>query len=1253
MAKAICFAILGNIQNYLFAPIGRQLGYLFGLNSNIQNLKVRVEQLATMREGLLLQVDEAKRKGEIVEPEVEKWISDVTEFTAEAVRAIDEKVEIEKGSLGGCLNLKSHYLLSRKANKMTQVDVDELISKGNFTQISYPADPAGIGYILPTRSFMLESRMSTMKEVMETLKDDEINMIGICGMGGIGKTTMVKDVVNRARNEHLFDTIVMAVVSQIPDLRKIQDRIAHNLDFKLKEEETLLERATHLRQKLATVKRILIVLDDVWERIDLQGIGIPFWSENRGCKVVLTSRSLNVCREMGTQKNVEVKTLTGEEAWRLFKEVVGDSVEAPDLRPIAEQVANECGGLPIALVAVGGVLKHKSNHAWTDALRQLRIDLTKTTDEKVHEAITMSYNRLEPEEAKSLFLLCGLYPEDHDIQIEDLVRFGMGLRLLEDIDRLGEARDQVHALVDILKTCCLLLDSDKDECVKMHDVIRDVAIAIASKGGNVFLIQHSDSLTEWPEKHTCEPCTSISIISGKITELPEGLSCPKLILLLLACMNDSITIPNNFFEGMRELRVLNLELISIPLLPSSLQLVSNLHTICLQGCKLDNITLIGELLNLEILSFRGSSFEVLPEEIGKLANLRLLDLTGCHRLERIMPGVISGLVKLEELYLIGSFSNWETDKGETTEERRNASLRELQSLSDLRILEIYIPDAKLLPRSPLFTDLTQYKIRIGDDAWWSMFPFRKHLLLKLDNIIALDGGVSKLLKCTELLSLKGKGSWSVVRELVKDGAQHLKELSIESCDMLLCLADTMDLSVDSIDAIFPILESLKLDDLGRLKQICHGQLPAASFSKLRTLTLQLLPSLTHFLVEDPAQTTVSLHNLRFIELYGCNCLRNLFSLSMARELVQLQELRISKCAMIREVIWKGRGEDGHATNKIEFPRLEYMSLRQLEGLTGFSLGIDKIEFPQLKTLHIKNLPKIRSFFPNESTVHSDENCNATLQSIFPQKAAFPSLENLELGGLPNVSDLWCSKISTESFSKLRFLKVEDCHGLVRNVVPAHILKMSPNLEDVEISNCDLVEEVFGYVGHQGDPLENIRTIIVRCCDSLGNVFSPSIARCLVHLQELIIDDCKAMEAVVANENEEQDGGERIYVPLFPQLKHLELRDLPSLRRFCHAIHVWEMPFLYHVEALNCPEMQTFSPGFVYTPKLQHVKVEEPNWWNAEGNRPESIWIDDLNKTIHHLFEKRQQEDKEDEEEEEEQQRIQEIVEEKEDYEDEN
>ncbi|CAL5420703.1 unnamed protein product [Camellia sinensis] len=1360
---------------------------------------------------------------------------------------------------------------------------------GNFDRVKNSFRP-------PFGFMKFKSRISTLKEVIETLKNDEINIIGICGMSGVGKTTMVKQVAVKAQKENLFDEIVMVVFGSLStSLSDIQCQIADQLGLKL-EGETLIQRAACLRRRLANGKRILLALDAVSEEpvnevleelvfdqgFDLEAIGIPIRGENRGCKVVLTSEDDVICSQMGAQKKIQVKPLTKEEAWHLFKEMAGDSVDAPDIRSIAEQVVTECLGLPLALRAIGRVLKNKSNFVWTYALKRLRDDqeprirslctLTRGTaawkeetaawteetaawkEETARPHLRLSYDSLD-EEAKSLFLLCCLYPACRDIHIEELVRCGMGLRIFKDINGLEEARNRVRLLVDWLKSYCLLLDGDKDEneSIKMHDLAREVG----RTGNNAFCILHGYSA--WPTYITYEGYTSISMISDKITKLPESLRCPKLRTLLLACMNNSLKTPNCFFEGMRTLQVLYLEL-SIALLPSSLQFLRNLHslTLNLPNYELENITAIGELLNLEILSFCAPSVKVLPEEIGRLANLTLLDLTGCHRLERISPGVISGLVRLQELYMMGSFSNWEADKGESKEGRRNASLRELQSLSDLKILEVYIPDAALLPRNPLFADLTKYKIRIGDNGWWSVFPFQKHLLLKLDKSIALHGGVSKLLKCTELLSLRGKGSRNVVHELVQDGIQHLKYLSIESCDMLFCLVDTTDLSLDSSAAIFPILESLKLDDLRRLKEICHGQLPEGSFGKLRTLILQLLPSLMHFLVEDPAQTTVSLHNLRSVELDRCNGLRNLFSLSMAQGLVQLQELCISHCEMMKEVIWEGRGEDGHATNKIEFPRLEYMALIQLEGLTGFSRGIDKIEFPQLKKLHIKCLPKIMSFFPIESTLHSDENCNATLQSIFPQQVAFPSLEKLELVGLLNASDLWASELSTESFCKLRSLKVEDCHGLVknvvpvniikmspslekvkiyncdlvedvfgfgghqeipvanirrlivrccgslrnlfspsivrglvhlqeltidgcsmmeeviwegrgedghvtnkiefprleyisltelevltgfsrgidkiefpqlkklhikylpkgksffpsesilhsdenrnatllsifpqqilklsrdgneeptlqgmgrgwkdvevvfprleelelvdlpnasdlwcselstgsfcklrslmvkdchrlvRNVVPAHILKVPPNLEKVEIYNCDSVEEVFRLGGHQGNPLENIRTLIVRCCGSLRNMFSPSVAGCFVHLQELIIHDCSAMEAVVANEDEEQMGGDRIYVTLFAQLKHLELRDLPSLGKFCHAIHDWEMPSLHHLEAVNCPEMQTFSPGFVHAPNLYHVEVEA-KWIRIKR---------DLNKTIQHFFEKKEvEEEREDE-----------------------
>ncbi|KAF5941145.1 hypothetical protein HYC85_022312 [Camellia sinensis] len=206
-------------------------------------------------------------------------------------------------------------------------------------------------------------------------------------------------------------------------LSNIQCQIADQLGLKL-EGETLIERAACLRQRLANGKRILLALDEVSEELDLEAIGIPIRGENRGCKVVLTSEKDVICSQMGAQKKIQVKPLTKEEAWHLFKDMDGDSVDAPDIRLIAEQVVTECLSLPLALRAIGRVLKNKSNFVWTEVLKQLRVDNRKleflgradmfadqqTWKKRAGPHLRLSYDSLENEETKSLFLLCCLYP---------------------------------------------------------------------------------------------------------------------------------------------------------------------------------------------------------------------------------------------------------------------------------------------------------------------------------------------------------------------------------------------------------------------------------------------------------------------------------------------------------------------------------------------------------------------------------------------------------------------------------------------------------------------------------------------------------------------------------------------------------------------------------------------------------------------------------------------------------------------------
>ncbi|XP_028112462.1 disease resistance protein At4g27190-like isoform X1 [Camellia sinensis] len=1375
MAENIAYAILGRIGKYLVDPIVLRLGYLFCFNNNIENLKDQVQKLETMRDGVQVQVDAARRNVEIVGNDVEEWMTSVDNIREVADRIILEKTEIQKG----CLNLKSRYALSRKATKRTQVAV-ELRQDGKFEKVSCSALPMGIES-LSSRSFKeFESRVSTMNEIIETLKNDQVSMIGICGMPGVGKTTMAKEVAKKVKEDNLFDEIVMSVVSQKPELSKIQRDIAEMLDLQLEEQNPIV-RAGRLRKRLENNKKILVILDDVWAEFNVEALGFPLGGGSKGFKILFTSRNRYLWRRVQTKIDISLDVLHEEEAWNLFRDKVGNSATNPDLQSISKEIMEECGRLPLALVTIGSALLNKSKHVWSDALLQLRMPCSKSilsgVPANVYRSIELSYTYLEDEEAKSLFLLCCLFEENYYIPIEDLVRYGMGLRLFEGINELGEARDRVFVLVDQLKSCNLLLESDIDnfidsvqgEHVKMHEVVRDVAISIGSRDKRVLVISDGLKLREGPKKDMHEHYNCISVITENTRELPVGFRSSK--LELLRCTSLSSRMPDSFFEGMRELKVLDVRCMMSRWTPLSLRFLRNLRTLCLDYRLVGDISAIGELLNLEILSFRGSLIQGLPEEIGKLINLRLLDLRKCIYLSRISLDVISGLARLQELYMRDSlFGNWdgEEDIGGKTK-MRNASLRELESLSNLNTLEIKIRDAKaLLPRNSraLFGNLTKYTILIGSDCDWPVrCQLQKQLVLNLGTCVPLEYGINWLLKNTELLCLQGEGSKDMVDELVRDGVeglQHLKSLSIRDCDTLECVVDTMNwiMPTNTAPAVFPILESLDIHCLPSLRDICLGQFPVGSFRKLRAVKVSRLPALTHFLVEGPAQTHVCLSYLRFIDVHLCSKLRNLIPLSIARGLAQLQALNISCCDMMEEVIWKERGDDsiGNATTakKIVFPNLEEMQLDRLPKLAGFCREIDEIEFPQLKKLHVEGLPQIKCPFPNNSHMSSDSegNHNAFMQSIFPPKVAFPSLEVLELEFLDTLEGLAQDPLPVGSLCKLRKINVVNCDELV-NVVPSKLLARLRNLEELTVEDCRSVEKVFdlerldikegdsdmlsqlksvklislpklnhiskrdligfmyiprlstlhvhdcnslmylfspammksipqlreleirrckmmsgivaesngkgessvhkiefpqlkllrlydlsnlvsffpkvidtvvatnGSLQNSLQPLFNekvafpileelelgglqntndiwcsqllpgsfhkLKLMCVSNCGSLRSLFSPFMARYLVNLQKLII---LTMEEAVAKEEDEVRGTGKIYKTLFPQLNHLELRGLPKLGSFCHVTHDWELPLVEYVHTHNCPELKTYSPGFLRSSNIQLGSGEE-------------------------------------------------------------
>ncbi|KAK9944498.1 hypothetical protein M0R45_010062 [Rubus argutus] len=1116
----------------------------------------------------------------------------------------------------------------------------ELTTRTNFELLlqSTPRD----------RPVEFESRISIIRDVMDALTDDESNPIVLCGMGGIGKTTLVMEIGAKASEVDLFDNVAIAEFTQEPDLVKIQGKIAKALGLELRADD---DRAAKLRERISGgTKRVLLILDNVWTQLDLWEVGIPIFRYPKSCKLLVSSRNQDIFQEMKTRKNFPIGGLSIEDAWSLFKKVAGGSVECdPELRPIAEQVLDECGGLPVAITTVGRALQGKSITNWRDAHRQLRKACPEDVPgviEHVYGKIEFSYECLPSEQAKSCFLLCCLFPESGSFPIEFLFRLGFGLGLFKGIDSIAEGRDNIKTLVDTLKSRFLLLDGDEEdgvEVVKMHDVVRDVAMYIASAESTQkkndglekrIVLRQRMELNGWPMNEE-STCTSLATSTGGLTEL------------LLLINERELELPATIFNGMEDLKVLLILGSTLPSFP----LLKNLQTLMLGDCHL-NLDVIGELRTLMILDLRGSDVQILPDTFKNLSNLRMLDLTKCEELKTIAAGVISSLSQLEELYMWDSFQDWVVEKLASTEttdwisqleergqpeeevdmwkilnrlevEKRRSEpeeledlgrlykdvvassnrkdehtkwansmdwtvgiLSELLSLSRLTTLEVILPPVDILLRTSckLFHKLERFKISIGWDLWEEhegLEDYENYLrVADLDASSIAGTGISFLLKKTNALELKLKNLSDPLNVL---DCANLEFLKLEDCDALEYFINTTSLTEHTPRSIFPVLNYMCINGASKLKEIFPGNLPQGSLQKLKELVLWNLPALTYvWKVESKSGCLGNLAAI-YVEtlcIYGCQSLEAIFGL-----------------------VGSGHHEE-EAPLEINFLSLTQLILNGLPSFTWISNRNYK---------GVARLPEVNNLYPNSVTVEHS--------LFFDPKVYFPVLRHLYIIGVGKLKEIWNKQPSPNSFCELTFLSVENCDELL-HLVPTHMQSRLQKLETIWAENCSSLEEIFEVrrlTVNEGDAstissskkipssisqpdqgmqlnnimdfkqsrqgFQNIKSLQVTRCRSLRYLFSPSIARGLVKLERLYIRDCEKIEEIIAAAEGEEKEDESI----LPRLKDLSILDLPNLGSFSQGRYTFEWS-LKDIDIRKCNKMNNFCSGSLSIPRKVRITV---------------------------------------------------------------
>ncbi|XP_028753126.1 uncharacterized protein LOC114712751 [Neltuma alba] len=1130
---------------------------------------------------------------------------------------------------GLCTNCCSQIAQAKELENLMKERIPKMITefKEFPKQVARAARVPGMEF--HSQEFMpFESRKEQFEELRKKLEYENNCMIGLQGLGGTGKSTMAIEVGKQVEKSKLFDKVIFTNVSTPVDEKRIRDDIAKKLELQL-EEEMPMSLAQQIWTRIAHVGKVLIILDDVWEELDLKNMGIQPGFHIKGyCCVLLTTRSLTVCNKMGCQKTIQLDVLPIDDALNLFlSHTTARGNDCPgDLKKLAQDIVNECGGLPIMIVAVAKALKSLSLQEWQSALTALknpmpsRHGIVDEDKRKIYNSLKLSYDHLKGKEAKILFLLCSIFPKAYEIPLELLSRIAIGLGLFEEGDQYYVARSYANEIENALINSSLLLKVG-EVYVRMHDVIREMAL---EKIENEKIQVIMDSKTKLKE--------NVMYSSWIISSFPNCSDDSKVeVLFIWINANGSLEVPNTVFGGMKSLRVLLLNSkiefgrTSAQSLPKSIQSLKHIRTLSLTNLELDDISvLMRNLEKLESLELTNCSIIELPYGISKLDKLRFLSLIRCLLKKNNPFEVIARCLHLEELYYVSNKDR--------------------------------IP---IVAEVPQITDRPNYQTFHIDGSYFSAFDssqldasIKKCFKPARLQTMFSNEVIKSLTARAEILDLRedDKTGWSnLIPDIVSiedDGAmKDLIKLSLKRWSKMKCLIYTKNLQLKSGVTIFSKLIELQLDGVD-VTEICCGQYPDSFLKQLEKLELIGCEKLEGTLFKGK----LDLGNLKFIEIKHCS-MTCFFHPSTAQSLENLETLKIAVCSKLKYII----SDEGSSTAKevddkepnpirshdsmfpklkllnvdscdeLEFilptcfcedlPLLEGVEISQCEklkymfGQYSKEGGLHQMQkenaLPSLKVMSIEEVPSFVNiyqecylpeksvantsegskhkdkspssnvswgplccFLPKSETANNDESCISTTQ------LNHTTSQNKYVGNrahgifTPPLYPCYLREVNIGGISNLR---------LLFSVSVASSMSL---LEKLTVWRCDelehiVMEEVDGH-DHMNGPIffPNLRTIEIDSCDKLESLFPASCCTKLVHLEYVDIQGARELEYVFGkscgdDKSRQQNQNCEIHLPA---LKKLSLKRVPNMVSMCPEKYYVEASSLEAVDLGECPQL---------------------------------------------------------------------------------
>ncbi|KAG7950981.1 hypothetical protein I3843_13G143800 [Carya illinoinensis] len=1000
----------------------------------------------------------------------------------------------------------------------------------------------------------------------DNVSGNELCVIAIVGMGGLGKTTLAQLVYNDDKMEKHFDLKAWVCVSDDFDVLKMTKTMLEKfgLSADSTDGKSLDWLQVTLQQKL-TGKKFLLVLDDVWNEnySEWEAFSNPFRFGVEGSRVIVTTREKHVASIMRSTEIHDLKTLQEGYCWSIFSKHAfcsGNSDAHPELEVIGRQIVKRCEGLPLAVKTIGALLWSELDVSeWNKIMRSEIWDLR---NDHVIPALRLSYKYL-PLHLKRCFAYCSIFPKDYHFKKEDVILLWMAEGLLPQVKDKTMEQIGDDYFVDLVSRSLfeqgqssigyeeLRFGMHEEMRFGMHDLINDLARFVS--GQFTFRLEGENSLDIVNKTRHVSFFNKLGGNSEKLRALYEAkrlrtflpiydnnpLPVKELVHYLLptlSCLRvfrpfdcrNLIELPDSVGK-IKSLRYLDLSGTSIKKIPDSICKLCNLQTLKLWCC--ENLTVLPrdthKLINLRHLDFSGTPIKEMPVQLGRLRCLQTLT--------KFIVGKQSG-VGIEELGRLANLAG-------------RLSIRDLQNVvSPIDDLVASMNDKKYLEELEL---LWNDEDNISESQMAVLDNLKPHANLKSLSIIGYGG--------KSFPDWIGHHSFSNIVSLHLIDCKYCSDLP-----PLGQLPSLQSLSIVQFDGI---------DEVGR---DFYGNCSSSKkpFGALKFLYFRDLPKLEKWFDFGAENEGGAFTHLEELEIVNCPKLTGELPIHPS----SLSRLVIAECPLLvtslpsTATLRQLKLRDCNEFLFMEFPmRLQELTIGGFDALESIPERLMDFNSSCLEKLKISGCHSLTSLssgggLPSTLKILKIIDCS---KLELPMHWNYSSLEELRL---ENTCDSLQS-ISFNLFPNLKSIELNGCRNLVSVDLPQQLELDLVALSSVEINNCPNFVS-FPNGGLRAPKLLNFQVVNCQSLTSLPDkmrILCPSLSR-------LYIKNCPEIDSF-------PEGG------LPSKLGCISIKDCDKLVTNRRG---WGLQNLPSIETLtiegNCKDVESFPEAGLLPTSLHYLQI---------------------------------------------------------------